>query len=307
MAAGVADGLLAFGVGPAGAVGDQLAVVADEQAADCLSAWSWLSGVHQPGADVVSEPEVAPRRLDVAGPRLTPARLVLCPCVSELIVVEAGAGEVSILTDRSCVALPKLFVGEVEHEGRVDDPDPGGEVLPALVHERIPPVAGAVTDLARDADLHRSGLGASGERVELAVESSSLQPRIAASCWRPSALRWPRACSICSAPSSIAPSSIRGTRDPGTGRPGVRRAAYDRAMRRLRACIFGLGAVLLASLARTAIDGPDLPVAVAATLTGLLLLAACGSGDTPPGSRTSSTAMTDRTDRRQIELVERWV
>ena len=31
VAAGVADGLLAFGVGPAGAVGDQLAVVADEQ------------------------------------------------------------------------------------------------------------------------------------------------------------------------------------------------------------------------------------------------------------------------------------
>ena len=36
VAAGVADGLLAFGVGPAGAVGDQLAVVADEEAADDL-------------------------------------------------------------------------------------------------------------------------------------------------------------------------------------------------------------------------------------------------------------------------------
>ena len=36
VAAGVADGLLALGVGPAGAVGDQLAVVADEQAADDL-------------------------------------------------------------------------------------------------------------------------------------------------------------------------------------------------------------------------------------------------------------------------------
>ena len=36
VAAGVADGLLALGVGPAGAVGDQLAVVADEQVADDL-------------------------------------------------------------------------------------------------------------------------------------------------------------------------------------------------------------------------------------------------------------------------------
>ena len=34
VAAGVADGLLAFAVGPAGAVGDQLAVVAGEQLAD---------------------------------------------------------------------------------------------------------------------------------------------------------------------------------------------------------------------------------------------------------------------------------
>jgi hypothetical protein len=36
VAACVADGLLAFGVGPTGAVGDQLAVVADEQLADDL-------------------------------------------------------------------------------------------------------------------------------------------------------------------------------------------------------------------------------------------------------------------------------
>ena len=36
VASGVAHGLLAFGVGPAGAVGDQLAVVADQQVADDL-------------------------------------------------------------------------------------------------------------------------------------------------------------------------------------------------------------------------------------------------------------------------------
>ena len=34
VAAGFADGLLAFGVGPAGAIGDQLAVVADQQPAN---------------------------------------------------------------------------------------------------------------------------------------------------------------------------------------------------------------------------------------------------------------------------------
>ena len=35
--AGIADGLLALGVGPAGAEGDQIAVVTDEQSADDLA------------------------------------------------------------------------------------------------------------------------------------------------------------------------------------------------------------------------------------------------------------------------------
>jgi hypothetical protein len=52
------------------------------------------------------------------------------------------------------------------------------------------------------------------------------------------------------------------------------RAAYERAMKRLRTYIFGLSAVLLALLARAVIDGPDLPVALAVTLTALFLLAA---------------------------------
>ena len=53
-------GLPALGLGPAGAVGDQLAVVADEQAAEDLPERVELAvaGVDQPGADVVSDPEV---------------------------------------------------------------------------------------------------------------------------------------------------------------------------------------------------------------------------------------------------------
>ena len=63
---------------------------------------------------------------------------------------------------------------EVEHERGVDDPDPGGEVASALVHERVSAVAGAVAHIAGDAELERPGLGAGGERVELGVEPLEL-------------------------------------------------------------------------------------------------------------------------------------
>ena len=63
---------------------------------------------------------------------------------------------------------------EVEHEGGVDYPDPGGKVASALVHERIPAVAGAVAHIAGDAELERPALGAGGERVELGVEPLEL-------------------------------------------------------------------------------------------------------------------------------------
>jgi hypothetical protein len=45
-------------------------------------------------------------------------------------------------------------------------------------------------------------------------------------------------------------------------------------MKRLRTCIFGLGTVLLALVARAVIAGPDLGVAVAVTIIGALLFAA---------------------------------
>jgi hypothetical protein len=65
VAAGVADGLLAFLVGPAGAVGDQLAVVADQQPADDVPGGAELvvAWLDQRGADVVPEAEVAAGRL----------------------------------------------------------------------------------------------------------------------------------------------------------------------------------------------------------------------------------------------------
>ena len=79
VAAGVADGLLALGVGPAGAVGDQLAVVADEEPADDLGERAELGvgGVEQTGADVVAESEVAAGAISVAGARLRSALLVV--------------------------------------------------------------------------------------------------------------------------------------------------------------------------------------------------------------------------------------
>ena len=102
VAAGVADGLLAFGVGPAGAVGDQLAVLADEESADDLGECAELGvgGVDQTGADVVPEPEIAAGRLGVPGPGLRPALLVLGRRVAELVVVDAGTGEERLLARR---------------------------------------------------------------------------------------------------------------------------------------------------------------------------------------------------------------
>ena len=135
VAAGVADGLLALGVGPAGAVGDQLAVVADEQPADDLPECAELGfgRLDQAGADVVSEPEVAAGRVGVAGPGLRAALLVLGGGVAELVVVEPGAGEVGLFAGGGRVGVVELLVDEVEHEGGVDDPDAGGEVLAAVV------------------------------------------------------------------------------------------------------------------------------------------------------------------------------
>jgi hypothetical protein len=133
----------------------------------------------------VSEPEVAAGRLGVAGSGLGSALLVLGGRLSELVVVDARAGEVSLLAGRCRVAVAELLVREVEDEDRVDDPDPGGKVPSALVHERVPPVAGAVAHIAGHAELERPALGAAASVSSSASSRSGSQPRIAASWRRP--------------------------------------------------------------------------------------------------------------------------
>jgi hypothetical protein len=48
-------------------------------------------------------------------------------------VVEPGAGEVGLLAGGGVVGVGELLADDVEHEQRVDDPDAGGEVGPAVV------------------------------------------------------------------------------------------------------------------------------------------------------------------------------
>ena len=48
--------------------------------------------------------------------------------------------------------------------------DRGGEVLPALVHERVAPTPCPVADLSGHLELQCFGVGAGGERVELCLQ-----------------------------------------------------------------------------------------------------------------------------------------
>ena len=170
VAAGVADRLLALLVGPAGAEGDHVAVVGGEQVADDRLERLKLAGrgVHETGAQVVAEPEVAPCRLGLVQPGLLLARLVVVRGLAQLVVLEAGAGEERVFACRRVrVVVVELVVDEVEDEERVDDPDAGGEVGSAVVHEREAPGPRAVADLAGDAQFQRPCPGARGQRVEL--------------------------------------------------------------------------------------------------------------------------------------------
>jgi hypothetical protein len=176
VAAGVADRALALGVGPAGAVGDQLAVVADQQSADDLAERAKLrfSGLDQAGADIVPEAEVAAGGFGLAGSGLRTEILVLGARFAEVGVVEPGANEVGVLARRGAVGLGELLVHKVQHEDGVHDPDPRGEVRAPLVNVGVAAVAGAVAGLAGDPDFQRPGLRAGAERVELAVELPGL-------------------------------------------------------------------------------------------------------------------------------------
>src|SRR5579884_1307024 len=133
-----------------------------------------VAGIDQPGADVLPEPDVAPRRVRVPGLRPRSALIVFGGRVVKLLVIDPGTGEVRLLVRGGSVVVVELLVDEVEDERGVDDPDAGGEVLSAVVHERVAAVAGAIADLSGDADLQRPRLGAGRQRVELGVETVGL-------------------------------------------------------------------------------------------------------------------------------------
>ena len=95
VAAGVADWLLAVLVGPAGAVGDHVAVVLGEEVADDRFERVELAGcgVEEPGAEVVAEPEVAVGCLGLAQALRVAAVAVFLSGGAEFVVVKAAAGE----------------------------------------------------------------------------------------------------------------------------------------------------------------------------------------------------------------------
>ena len=134
VAAGVADWLLAVLVGPAGAVGDDVAVVVGEEVADDRFERVELAGggVDEPGAEVVPEPEVAVGRLGLAQALRVAAFAVFLSGGAEVVVVEGGAGEERLFAGGLVVlVVGEVFVDEVDHEQGVDDPDAVGEVLSA--------------------------------------------------------------------------------------------------------------------------------------------------------------------------------
>jgi hypothetical protein len=74
----------------------------------------------------------------VARPRLGPSLLVRGCGVAELVVIQAGAGEVRLLSRRRAFVVLEALVDEVDHEGRVDDPDAGSEVPAPVVRWSAP-------------------------------------------------------------------------------------------------------------------------------------------------------------------------
>ena len=74
-------------------------------------------GVHESGAEVVAESEVAVGRLGLAQALRVAACAVFLSGGAELVVVEAGAGEERLFAWRLVVlVLGEVFAGEVDHE-----------------------------------------------------------------------------------------------------------------------------------------------------------------------------------------------
>ena len=168
-----------------------------------------LGGLDQSGADVVPEAEVAAGCLGVAGAGLCPALLVGGCGVAHFVVVEAGAGEVGLLPCRRGCVVFEFLVDEVDHEGGVDDPDRGGESCPRSWTKAYRPLR-ARSRISLVMRTLSARVRARAARVSSSRSSlSASQPSSPTTCRWPSAARWIRAWSICSAPSSSAPSSIR--------------------------------------------------------------------------------------------------
>jgi hypothetical protein len=155
-AAAVADQLLAFAVGPAGAVGDDVAELRGDEATDDLPHGIELLGAErrQAGPDVVPEPEVAGRRLGapLAGEG---ASFAVLGCRGlQVGVAQARAGEVALLARRRLAVVGlAVLSGDVEHDQRIDRPDAAREVAAAIGCPRVAPVGGAVVQRRVDVDL----------------------------------------------------------------------------------------------------------------------------------------------------------
>jgi hypothetical protein len=89
-------------------------------------------GVHEPGAQVVAEPQVAVGCLGLTQALRVAACAVFLSGGTQLVVVEAGAGEERLLACGLVVlVVGELLMDEVDDELGGDDPDAVGEVLPA--------------------------------------------------------------------------------------------------------------------------------------------------------------------------------
>jgi hypothetical protein len=174
-ASAVADGALAVEIGPARAVGEDVALVRGHQMAhDRLERLQLLAGrLEQAGAQIVAEPEVAAHGLGAAGTRVRAPVAVLGGGGREVGRLQAGAGEVALVARGRClVGLGGVepLADHVEHEDGVDHPDAGGEVAAALMHVGVAADAGTVAQRGVDPDAHRAAAGAHGERVQARVE-----------------------------------------------------------------------------------------------------------------------------------------
>ena len=174
VAAGLADGLLAFGVGPAGAVGDHVAVVArraggrrSRAARRAARRWgrSGRRGGRGRGRGWCATASAWRWRCSWRRSRSSSA------ASRRSGVVEAGAGEVRRVAGGGVACVLELLVDGVEHEHRVDRPRcRRRSPRRARARRRSGRCGRGRAARRRRAASAPLASGAGGERVELAVE-----------------------------------------------------------------------------------------------------------------------------------------